>query len=83
MALTNRAPAFFLARSRWLGALVLPVDIRRKGEDGFFWQFGPALFACKAPCHLDRVRKNADPLLFPSKMIPSVMKNVFTAVSRS
>ena len=27
------------------------------------WQFGPALFACKAPYHLDRVRKNADPLL--------------------
>ena len=26
------------------------------------WQFGPALFACKAPYHLDRVRKNADPL---------------------
>ena len=28
------------------------------------WQFGPALFACKAPYHLDLVRKNADPLLF-------------------
>ena len=26
------------------------------------WQFVPALFACKAPYHLDRVRKNADPL---------------------
>ena len=28
-------------------ALVLPVDMRRKGEDGL-GQFGPALFACKA-----------------------------------
>ena len=29
-------------------ALVLPVEMRRKGEDGL-GQFGPALFACKAP----------------------------------
>ena len=32
------------------------------------WQFGPALFACKAPYHLDRVRKNADPLLIQLKL---------------
>ena len=32
------------------------------------WQFGPALFVCKAPYRLDRVRKNADPLLLSPRM---------------
>ena len=43
----------------------MPVDVRRKGEDGFFGSLAiwAALFACKAPYHQDRVRKNADALL--------------------
>ena len=40
----------------------MPVDMRRQGEDGL-GQFGPALFACRAPYHLDCARKNADALL--------------------
>jgi len=42
--------------------LLLPDDVRRKGEDGF-GQFAQALFACNNNYHLDRVRKNADALL--------------------
>ena len=46
---------------------MLPVDMRRKGEDGFFGSLAiwAALFACKAPYHQDRVRKNADALSNP------------------
>ena len=45
----------------------MPVDVRRKGADGFFGSLAiwAALFACKAPYHQDRVRKNADALSNP------------------
>ena len=44
----NREPTVLLEIVDWLGALLLPDDVRRKGEDRL-GQFGPALFACKAP----------------------------------
>ena len=50
----------------------MPVDVRRKGEDGFFGSLAiwAALFACKAPYHQDRVRKNADALLEETECTP-------------
>ena len=68
----------------------MPVDVRRKGEDGFFGSLAiwAALFACKAPYHQDRVRKNADALslgheymLVPNALDINLVKRPLAAMS--